>query len=88
MLLPISVFSDEIPPGYEEALSFGDASNGEPYSHRPSRPGSRTSSSRFFPLSLGGQSKAKRSESAQVRGPPRTRTYRSSSDVGRARRAR
>lgn len=76
----------EIPPGYEEAVSFGDSTNGEPYAHRPSRPGSRASSSRFFPISFGAQ--PKRSESAHTRGPPRSRTYRSSSDVGRARRAR
>lgn len=77
----------EIPPGYDEALSIGDASNGgEPYAHRPSRPGSRTSSNRFFPVSSGAQ--PKRSESAHARGPPKSRTYRSSSDVGRARRAR
>lgn len=83
----------EVPPDYNEALSFGDPADGESSAGRASRPGSvngsERSSGRFFPAKAGAVAvRSKRSESARTRGPPRARYNRSSSDAGRARRSR
>lgn len=83
----------EIPPDYDEALSFGEAANGESFANRISHPssinGSERSTGRFFPTKgVAAAARSKRSESARARGPPPARSHRSSSDVGRARRAR
>ena len=84
----ISYVAVEIPPDYDEAVEIDDTVSGQ---STQSHQGSRTSAIRGASSresSNGSSTRPNRSESARARGPPRTRTHRSSSDGGRPRRQR